>query len=89
VNSYVNQVDNYLTKADVKHVCEFVSVPKNLTITTLEYADKIDADLLVIMTEQESSLTSFLLGNYAQQMLTMSTRPILSIRPEEVNSFAR
>ena len=89
VNSYVNQVDNYLTKADVKHVCEFVSVPKNLTITTLEYADKVDADLLVIMTEQESSLTSFLLGNYAQQMLTMSTRPILSIRPEEVNSFAR
>jgi hypothetical protein len=45
--------------------------------------------MIVIMTEQETSLASFLLGNYAQQMLTMSTRPVLSIRPEEVNSFAK
>ena len=89
VDSYVNQVDNYLTKANVKHVCNFVNVPKNLTITTLEYADQVDADMIVIMTEQETSLASFLLGNYAQQMLTMSTRPVLSIRPEEVNSFAK
>ena len=89
MDSYVNQVDNYLTKADVKHVCKSVSVPKNLTVTTLDYADEINADMIVIMTEQESTLTSFLLGNYAQQMLTMSDRPVLSIRPEEVNSFAR
>ena len=89
VDSYVNQVDHYLEKAGVPHTCKCVSVPKNLTITTLEYADEIDADMIVIMTEQESSLTSFLLGTYAQQMLTMSSRPVLSIRPEEVNSFAK
>ena len=66
-----------------------VDVPKNLTVTTLEYADEVNADLIVIMTEQESSLTSFLLGTYAQQMLTLSHRPILSIRPEEVNGLAK
>ena len=77
VDAYVNQVDNYLVKAEVKHVVKFVDVPKNLTVTTLEYADSIDADMIVIMTEQESSLTSFLLGNYAQQMLTLSRRPVL------------
>lgn len=87
VNAYVNQVDNYLTKAEVNHVVKFVDVPKNLTVTTLEYADEIDADMIVIMTEQESSLTSFLLGNYAQQMLTLSSRPVLSVRPEEVNKL--
>lgn len=87
VDAYVNQVDKYLEKADVKHVVKFVDVPKNLTVTTLEYADEIDADLIVIMTEQESSLTSFLLGNYAQQMLTLSSRPVLSVRPEEVNKL--
>ena len=80
-------MDKYLEKADVKHVVKFVDVPKNLTVTTLEYADEIDADLIVIMTEQESSLTSFLLGNYAQQMLTLSSRPVLSVRPEEVNKL--
>ena len=87
VDAYVNQVDNYLVKAEVKHVVKFVDVPKNLTVTTLEYADSIDADMIVIMTEQESSLTSFLLGNYAQQMLTLSRRPVLSVRPEEVNKL--
>ena len=87
VDAYVNQVDNYLTKADVKHVVKCVDVPKNLTVTTLEYADSINADMIVIMTEQESSLTSFLLGNYAQQMLTLSSRPVLSVRPEEVNKL--
>ena len=85
VDGYVNQVDNYLTKSEVKHSTRCVSVPKNLTLTTLEYADSINADMIVIMTEQESSLTSFLLGTYAQQMLTLSKCPVLSIRPEEVN----
>ncbi len=89
VNGYVRMVDNYLTKGDVKHVCKFVDVPKNLTTTTLEYADSVNADMIVIMTEQESTLTSFLLGTYAQQMLTLSTRPILTIRPEEVNGLAK
>ena len=54
-----------------------------------EYADSVDADMIVIMTEQESSLTSFLLGNYAQQMLTLSHRPVLSVRPEQVNSVSK
>ena len=89
VDGYVRMVDTYLTKADVKHVVKCVDVPKNLTLTTLEYADEVDADMIAIMTEQESSLTSFLLGTYAQQILTMSHRPILSIRPEEVNGLAK
>ena len=89
VDGYVRMVDTYLTKAGVNHITKCVTVPKNLTITTLEYADEIDADMVVIMTEQETSLTSFLLGTYAQQMLTMSHRPILTIHPEEVNGLAK
>lgn len=89
VDGYVNMVDNYLEKAGVNHVSQCVSVPKNLTITTLEYADEIDADMIVIMTEQESSLSSMILGTYAEQMLTLSTRPILSVRPEQVNGLAK
>lgn len=89
VDGYVNMVDTYLSKANIKHVCKRVSVPKNLTVTTLEYADEVDADLIVIMTEQEPNLTSLFLGNYAQQMLTLSKRPVLSIRPKEINSVAK
>lgn len=89
VDGYVNMVDSYLDKHEIKHVNKCVSVPKNLTITTLEYAEEINADMIVIMTEQESSFTSLLLGNYAQQMLTLSTRPVVSVRPKQVNGLAK
>jgi len=89
VNGYVRMVDNFLVKGGVNHICTCVDVPKNLTVTTLEYAQSVKADMIVIMTEQESTLTSFILGNYAQQMITLSTMPVLTLRPEEVNSVAR
>lgn len=89
VDGYVNMVGAYLDKHEVRYVTKCVSVPKNLTITTLEYAESINADMIVIMTEQESSFTSFLLGNYAQQMLTLSDRPVLSVRPEQINGLAK
>ena len=89
VNGYVEQVEKYLDKYAVKHVTEYVDAKKNLTVSTLEYADKINADLIVIMTEQEKALTAWLLGNYAQQMLHLSKHPILSIRPEQIGSQSR
>lgn len=89
VNSYVRGTDTYLTKLGIPHKCVYLTVPKNLTVTTLEYAESINADMIVIMTEQESSLTSFILGNYAEQMLTLSRIPICSVRPEDLFSVSR
>lgn len=89
VNGYVEQVEKFLDKNEVNHETIYVDAKKNLTVSTLDYADSINADLIVIMTEQEKSLTSFLLGNYAQQMLHMSKHPILSIRPEQIGSQSR
>ena len=78
-----------MDKYNVKHVTEFIDAHKNLTVSTLEYADKVNADLIVIMTEQEKALTSWLIGNYAQQMLHLSKHPILSIRPEQIGTQSR
>lgn len=89
VNGYVRMVDTFLTKGEVRHCCKMVDVQKNLTLTTLDFAEAISADLIVIMTEQESNLTSFLLGTYAQQMLTLSKIPILTLRPEQINKLAK
>ncbi len=89
VDGYVEQVEKFLDKYNVKHVTEFIDAHKNLTVSTLEYADKINADLIVIMTEQEKALTSWLIGNYAQQMLHLSKHPILSIRPEQIGTQSR
>lgn len=89
VNNYVSQVEKYLDQYGIKHVTNCIDAHKNLTVTTLEYAEQIQADLIVIMTEQEKAMNSWLIGNYAQQMLHMATCPVLSIRPEQIGSESR
>jgi hypothetical protein len=44
----------------------------------------VDADLIAIMTEQESLMFSFILGTYAQQMLSAASMPVLSIHPKQL-----
>ena len=89
VNGYVRMVDGFLVKNEIRHTCRLLNVPKNLTVTTLKYAEKVNADMIVIMTEQESTLASFLMGTYAQQMLNMTKIPILTVRPEMINNMAK
>ena len=40
--------------------------------------------MIAIMTEQENSLTSLIMGSFAQQMLSQSTIPVLTVRPRKV-----
>jgi len=50
----------------------------------LSYADKIDADLICVMTqaESENSLKATVLGSVADNLVNQSQRPVMSIRPE-------
>ena len=50
----------------------------------LAYADKIDSDLICIMTQQESEsgLKTSILGTVADRLVNISQRPVISIRPE-------
>ncbi|MEO6882666.1 MAG: universal stress protein [Bacteroidia bacterium] len=78
----INQVENFLTKHNVNFIAETIN-NDNPATATLAYAKKICADLIMIMTDQEESLTGFLLGNYAQQIVNHSKIPVFSIRPIE------
>lgn len=84
VNGYVKMVEKYLEKNEVEYVTNFIEVSKNVTADTLEYAASVNADMIAIMTEQESNLSSLILGTYAQQMINQSTIPVLSVRPKDV-----
>ena len=68
----INKVDSLLKKVKAS----------NVTSETLKYAEENDGDLIVIMTEQESSSSSILLGPYAQQMVNHSPIPVLSVHPK-------
>ncbi len=75
------QVCDYISEDKIATTESFVT-GKNLANITLEFAKEKHADLIVIMTEQESS-AGFLAGPYSQQMINQSSIPILSVRPQE------
>ena len=88
VETYVTQVEKYMDENHVKHVTSFLDAD-NSTTTTIEYSQQVNADLIVIMTEQEKTAANFWLGPYAQQMVNNSPIPVLSIQPVEINNAAR
>lgn len=47
----------------------------------MNYASKVDADLIMIMTQQELYLTELFIGSSAQEIINNSEIPVCSIRP--------
>ena len=84
VKNYISMVQRYLDNNNIEYSTEFMAVKGNVTTDTIEYAERVGADMIAIMTEQESSLTSLIMGNFAQQMLTQSKIPVLTVRPKKV-----
>src|ERR1035437_7819718 len=83
VDIYAQQVLDYLREEEVEGVMDETE-SKNLTVTTIEYATKVNAKLIIIMTEQEKKVANFLIGNFAHQMMNNSPIPVLSVRPQEL-----
>lgn len=83
VDIYAQQVFDFLLEEELEAEMDEAEA-KNLTVTTIEYAKKVNANLIVIMTEQEKKVTNFLLGNFANQMMNTSPIPVLSVRPHEL-----
>jgi len=77
VDNYVEQVDKHLKKARVKTVIHTAN--KNDARTILNYAKKVDANLLVTMIETESRTSDLWLGSQGQQLVNQSPIPVLSI----------
>jgi nucleotide-binding universal stress UspA family protein len=76
----IHQVQSYLEEHEVAHTVKIFKTDNSPT-TTMEYSKQINADLLIIMTDQEG--TGIFMGNYAQQLINQSKIPVMSIRPVE------
>jgi nucleotide-binding universal stress UspA family protein len=83
VDTYTDQVIEYLEEEEVKYVRDAIEA-ENLTKSTIGYAERVDANLISIMTEQERTTANLWLGPYAQQMVNHSPFPVLSIHPKEL-----
>ncbi|MDD5571124.1 MAG: universal stress protein [Bacteroidales bacterium] len=82
LNAYLTQVSAYLNKRNIKFQKKMIT-GSNVAKIIMDYANLIKADLITIMTEQETSTQNLLLGAYAQQMVNHSNIPVITIRHEE------
>jgi nucleotide-binding universal stress UspA family protein len=77
-------VQNYITKNDVKCTAEMIKILKKddkLSHAVIAYAEKINADLVMIMTQQEKDIKEFFIGSHAREVINLSDIPVLSVQP--------
>ena len=76
----IHQVRDYFEEHEVPHTVK-VFKTDNTAATTEEFATQVNADLIMIMTDQEGS--GIFMGNFAQQIINHSKIPVMSVRPSE------
>jgi nucleotide-binding universal stress UspA family protein len=85
ITRQLGQVKAFLEKENVECTAEIIKGIKGeetLAQNILEYAVKVEGDLLMIMTQQEIDFTEFFIGSSAQEIIYHSKIPVLSIRPQ-------
>jgi len=79
--NYGDQATSYLEKHKIRIIRDKI-LASNITRGVIDYSLNIGADLIAIMTEQETP-ANILLGPHAQQMINQSSIPLVSIHPQE------
>ena len=82
VDSYSEQVGKYFEEEGVRYLITNIEAD-NIADSILIYAKSVDANLISIMTQQESSTANIWMGPYAQQTINRSPIPVLCIRPKQ------
>lgn len=82
IRNYVAQAEDYFKENNVRFKVVFLETD-NITDVTLDYARKVNANLISIMTEQETTTSNLWLGPYAAQMVNHSAIPVMSIHPDK------
>lgn len=80
----LGQVKAFLEKEGIECTAEIIKGIKGeetLAQNILEYAVKVDGDLILIMTQQEVDFTKYFIGSSAQEIINNSSIPVLSIIP--------
>jgi len=79
----LHQIEKLAKEKDVMFHSDVISNVKNRAAATVNYSEKLGADLIVIMTDQDAEISGFFLGPYAQQVIHLSKIPVIAIKPEE------
>jgi nucleotide-binding universal stress UspA family protein len=78
----MEQVVDFIKNDNIKCAGELIH-HKNISETVIEYCNKVKADLLIIMTQQEMEWNDFFIGTKSQYVINHCDIPVCSIRPKE------
>lgn len=85
--AYTHQVKQFIKAKGIS--CTNKSIPaKDIAETVVEYANKIESDLIMIMNKQSLSVGEFFNGTDAQRIVDISNVPVMTIQPMKRESMA-
>lgn len=87
----LSQVKSFMEKAGVRCTAEIIKGIKgeeSLGQIIIDYANKVEGDVIMIMTQQETDITELFIGSAAQEIINKSDIPVLSIVPTPKKDLA-
>lgn len=90
VKEKLKSVKHTIEAEGIKCVSDFIMTENDrssMAISILGYAHKVNADLIVIMTQQEAGVSDFFLGSLAKNIIFTSDIPVLSATPHGIKSI--
>jgi nucleotide-binding universal stress UspA family protein len=78
--AYSHQVKQFIKSKGIS--CTNKSIPtKDIALTVVDYANKIEADLIMIMNKPDLGIVEFFKGTDAQRIVDISNVPVMTIQP--------
>lgn len=86
LHAYVHQVKQYIKSKGV--TCSNKTMPsENIAESVVEYANKIETDLIMIMNKPGLSVKERFVGTLAQKVIDISNIPVMTVNPRERESL--
>lgn len=81
----LHQIQSRAEEHNVVYHSDVIKNVSNRAKATVEHANKLNADLVIIMTDQDAELSGFFLGPYSQQVIHLSKVPTIAIKPLDLS----
>jgi nucleotide-binding universal stress UspA family protein len=81
-NMKIDLIENVIKKTGLPYIRKIIR-GKNLAMEAMKYSNNIKADLIAIMTDEESNLNDPLISMFSQKIVNHSQIPVISIKPKE------
>ncbi|PLW92150.1 MAG: hypothetical protein C0592_12340 [Marinilabiliales bacterium] len=87
LRAVLNKIVELFDKNEVKYDAEFISDSGSFAKQVIDYTKRLDADMIMIMTNQDSSpIPNFLLNPWDEQIIFNEIEvPVMTINPRDIN----